>query len=253
MFLKVGSACSIRKDHKILSLSGVTTGIFDSLHLLNDPNLVAISSFYYTSKKNIRKVGGGLFLSKKEIRKLKPNAIFYDESLELKKKLGNFDIKSLIEIKSRGLDPLEVIANNISAIKKVTYNCNSRIRKVIEEALKLKKVLLEKNWQKCMLVFVGKIQKEKTPELLMIQDGITKFLLKNEKIKTYSSDLAYVSWSEKKLKEYKSCTWLGISEIKKYDCSKEKIASNKINLSCPNGLVPGFGQLQMLKFMSKSL
>lgn len=245
--------CSISSKNKVISLSGVTTSLFDALDLLQDKNLLAISSFYHTENKNIRKLGGGLFLSKKELRKLAPNTIFYDQSYELEKKLSSFKIQNKIAIHSRGYSPIEVVGKTLTKIKPYLVSCNNKIKKIQETIKKKEQIVLNKNYPKCLIVFLGSLKKEQKPNLIMVQDGFMKFLIDHKKVASYNSELAYVSWSSREFKNYKNCTLVGIKENKSDSCHIIKIKKNNYNLSCPNGLVPGLGQLKTLDSLGNLL
>jgi hypothetical protein len=87
-----------------------------------------------------------------------------------------------------------------------------------------------------------------------VNDGVVKKLIKENKIKTYPSELSYVNWSSKIMDTLsKDFIHLGIEDSGSKLMKEIKRSSMKMTLIYPGALVPGFSQLEAFLFWANSL
>jgi hypothetical protein len=80
--------------------------------------------------------------------------------------------------------------------------------------------------------------------MIIGKDLFNLFWLKHNKIKTYTTELSYVYWSEKILKEkYSKAIRIGLYDKNKYKKKYFKIKDHIYNLRGPGVLTPGLSQI----------
>lgn len=256
LFVSTSWACVFSgPETKVFSLAGPVTMSLKHLDLLKDPKLKGVSVFHPVDKENFKGefLPGGIFLSQQSIQKFFGSLIFYDESRELSKLFSRYPQIKAIEIKSRNLSPLEVVKLVEKHLSSHVKNCDL---KKVEAALKdklsqLKKMIPEK---KDMLFFLGEIKPPRLPELLMVNDGVVKWLSDEKLIRTYPSELAYVNWSARILESFsKKALKIGMTDSGSRMELKMKRHGEIINLTYPGFLIPGFGQVDGLIYLFQNL
>lgn len=241
--------CSLKT--KVISLSGGTTVLFKELGLLN--KLSGISVFSPVKKNEFSGTiyPGGVFLSQKSLSEFSDTVVFYDESQELTKALSQNPRIQKKEIKTRNLLPLEALEVSIKAVTPVINQCEKEISFVREKAKKLQGKILRKFSRPLSVIFyLGELKQTKFPELVIVQDGVVKFLLQEKKIHSYPSDLAYVNWSSKIIQNFPVGTLhVGIKDPGMEDLQEvKKLSDTKMTLIYPGSLVPGITQLEAILF-----
>lgn len=242
---------------KVYSLSGPITVALKEIGLLEDPALKAISIFHPVSTKEFggEFLPGGIFLSRENSMAMIGSHVFYDDSRELTKMLSSLSLK-FIEIKTRGLVPTDVTRNISEILKKHTSGCEARIRSYQQKAEKTAEEVLKKVPADFKAVFfLGKIKNNRLPEMALVNDGIIKWLNEKKKLKTYPSELAYVSWSAKIMNSLPAATLrVGIIDSgAQIQRSIEKLPSGAINLAFPGALIPGLSQLEAWLYLCTNL
>jgi hypothetical protein len=253
-------SCSLTpKEARFYSLSGPVTIALKELGLLKDPKLKGLSLFHPVSKNEFsgRFLPGGIFLSRSLAQEMEGAIIFFDESRELARMLSKMKVTAK-EVKTRGLTPIEVMNVIIQEIKEQTMGCEaqlselqSKTNKVAQEVLKL----VPKNFG--ALFFLGELGqgKAKYPEMVIVNDGAVKWLRKEQKLSTYPSDLAYVSWSAKVLSLLPP-SYLKVGVIDSGSGlvkSLTKLSSREINLKYPGALIPGLSELEAWLYLLQGL
>lgn len=247
-------ACHFKKNIKsVYSLSGPITTTLKEWDLLKHPLVKGVSIFHPVSQKDFsgKFIPGGIFLSPKLIQEMKGGVVFYDESRELTEVLSENKIEA-IEIKTRGLLPLEVTLLVTEILRSKTESCEKEEQGLMASTknleLSLKAKIKSKPW---FIFFLGSYVREKLPEMVMVQDGMVKWLLKENLIRSYPSNLPYVSWSAKVLN--------GLPKETKYILLKDsgnlldkKVIKNSnqvVSLIYPGALIPGIDQLRALDYL----
>jgi hypothetical protein len=119
---------------------------------------------------------------------------------------------------------------------------------------KLRELKVLANKKETFVFFLGLIRGNKLPEMLIVKDGVVKWLSEERLIKTYPSELAYVNWSARVMSHLPENTYrIGlkdsggdlIQEIEKFE--------NVINLTYPGSLIPGIGQVDAMIYLFKNL
>lgn len=243
-------ACDFSKEiGEVYSLSGVSTQMIQELGLLKSPKLKGVSIFHPVSKKEFtgKFLAGGQFISFSEMDSWKNALVFFDESRELKNILAKKSNLKSIEVKTRSKLPLEVVRSFKVENENKFSGCDFS---AVEEKLSIKlnelKKIIPKD--KTVIVFLGKIQKNKFPELVMSNDGIVKYLVSEKVIKSYPSDLAYPNWSTRIMKSLdKDTIKIGLIDSgNDLNPKFEKVSEGVYNLTYPGGMIPGFGQVDAL-------
>jgi hypothetical protein len=256
LFFSNAFACDFRKDVKsVYSLSGPITLALRDLGLIKNKTLKGVSIFHPISKKEFKGefLPGGVFLSHNTIKSFNGSLIFYDESRELSRMFSRYKEIHSIEIKSRAVTPLEVMTHLEAQLAPYLVGCDlSGLSKKLKERQDyLKSIAAEKL---TMLFFLGAIQNEKYPDLLMVNDGVVKWLVTEKLIKTYPSTLAYVNWSAKIMQELpKDYLKVGIKDSGNSLEEKIEKKDRVINLTYPGALIPGSGQVEAMIYLFKNL
>ncbi len=245
-------ACDFRPEVKsVYSLSGPVSLAFRDLGLLKSTKLKGVSVFHPIEKEKFSGtyLPGGVFLSHDTVKSLAGSLIFYDESRELGRILKRYPSIKSIEIKTRSLNPLEVILLMEKELASYVWACdlNSMSSRMVTRLSELKKIIPKK---KTIFFFLGPIQSGRLPELLMVQDGVVKWMLDQKLITTYPSPLAYVNWSSKILNTFqKDILKVGIVDSGSRMQKERKISQAGINLTFPGSLIPGFGQVEAMIYL----
>lgn len=196
---------------------------------------------------------GGIFLGHGVLAKMKGAIVFYDESFELKKMFNlNQEIKP-IEIKTRNLTPLQVLSEVELKLGPHLKGCDwEKAQKFMQEKLKRISSLIKKH--PYILFFLGHPQGKKWPATLMVNDGIVKWLIDNKFVKTFPSQLSYVQWSSKMMREVPlNHLKVGIKDSgRSFETKIEKL-SDGIKLTYPGALIPGYGQINGLIYLFENL
>ena len=227
------SACHL--NQKIISLAGPVTMLLEELDLISDKNLLAISKYHPVLSSQIKMLPGGLFLGKKVLSEFpQKTTVIFDQSFELQKSLEHYFSGLLKELDTRGLDSLKAYKASVKVLNPFLKDCEERFKKIdilISELKKNKKKISDKT----LLFFLGKLKKKgKKPELLMVSDGPVKWLKNAKIIKTYPSELPYVTWSQKVLSSIENPLEFGL------------VAANENRLKVEK-LTPGIRQIYFLK------
>lgn len=242
---------------KVVSLSGPMTVLLNETSLINDRAFDGISIFNPVSEKTYKKkiYPGGIFLAHSALEGLSNGVVFYDESREVKRILEyRKDIKS-IQIKTRGLMPLEVIDSLIQELSIFVTDCSGSFSKIRLKAEKLQEKLIETLPKNLEVVFyLGEFKSNRPPELIIVQDGVVKLLLNKNIIKTYPSDLSYINWSSKILSHMSAHTLhVGVVDSAMKDMREVKKNQGNMTIVYPGALVPGLSQLEAFLFWAQHL
>jgi hypothetical protein len=243
------------KVKSVYSLAGSVTLALRDLDLIKTPKLLGISIFHPVDKKVFRGeiLPGGIFLSHDTIKRLKGSVLFYDESREMTRILSAYPEVTAIQVKTRGLTPVQVVEQTNSQLKPFLNNCDLKIvSQKLEQKLKiLKNVIPAKS---SLLFFLGTIVNNRLPELLMVNDGVMKWLMDEKLIQTYPSPLSYVNWSAKILLEMPNqAIRLGVKDSGSEMTQKVEKLDHHINLTYPGALIPGSGQVEAMIYLFENL
>ncbi len=255
--LETFANCDFKKDvSKVVSLSGSSTVILKELGLLNNSKLQGISVFNPVASSDFqgRIYPGGIFLSHQALSELIGAVIFYDESRDLNKIFKSRSGFVAQEIKTRNLTPLEAIDATLEAVMKFIEGCDSKITSLKNKARSLQLEILKKLPAKLTVVFyLGEFLGGRPPEMVMVNDGVVKWLIAEKRITTYPSGLAYVNWSAKLLKSFPPTTFhLAVKDSGRDGGKKIKRSSTGMTLIYPGSLVPGLSQLEAFNFWANT-
>ena len=249
-------SCDFRSEVKsVYSLSGPVTLILKDLGLIKNKKLKGVSIFHPVAKKDFqgRFLPGGVFLSHETIKGLAGSVLFYDESRELNRIFFRYEGIRAVEIKTRSLTPLEVMESMEKQLTPYLIGCDLRkLTNNLNMRLKELKKLARKD--STFLFFLGLIQNNKFPELIMVQDGIVKWMIQEKLIKTYPSQLPYVNWSARILNNLPRDTYkVGLRDSGSSMETELKKDNYIINLTYPGALIPGSGQVEAIIYFFKNL
>jgi hypothetical protein len=249
-------ACQFKQEiRNVYSLSGPVTMALRDLNLIKSSKLKGISVFHPIKKGdfNGQFLPGGVFLSHETLKKISGSLLFYDESRELKKILSQYKDINSIEIKTRYLTPPDVLASIVEFLTPLLSGCDfSQLKK--QMSLKLSELKKITNKKPTYLFFLGPIHNQRLPEMLMVQDGIVKWMSDLKLIQTYPSDLAYVNWSAKIMNELPRETYrVGLKDSGSEMIQRIEKRGYDINLSFPGALIPGIGQVDAMIYLFKNL
>lgn len=243
------------KVKSVYSLSGPITLALKDLGLIKSKKLKAVSTFHPVSKKEFSGefLAGGVFLSHSMIKSFSKSVVFYDESRELTRIFSRYPEVKTIEVKSRTLTPLEVMTSIESELAPYVSGCDlSELSKKIKQRQDYLKTIIPKNLT--VLFYLGEIKGNKYPDLLMVNDGIVKWLVGEKLIKTYPSELAYVNWSAKIMQSIPDSAFkIGLKDSGDSLEVKMKREGNAVNLTYPGALIPGTGQIEAMIYLFKNL
>ena len=247
-FNLASGACGFKVGAKIVSLSGPITMLIEELGLIKDPGLFAISTLHPIKETlKIKKIAGGLFLSSKTLKSFKDKIVFIDQSRELEQNIRKHKVKKLHVVSTRLDSSIKVVEDNVRLLKKYLSQCDLKIKKLGQYLKSVRKKLdsLQES-NRTYLFYLGAISKSKMPPLIMVNDGVVKDLIDN-KVKTYPSELAYVSWSEKVINGFSGpVIHFGLVDSKLDKIEKNLITGNEFNLKFRGLLIPGIRQVRFL-------
>lgn len=248
-------SCEIKDNTKLYSLSSSITMLLEELNLLESKKLLGISIFHPVRKYNGKKLAGGIFLSDKLFENNPNLIVFYDESRELRKKLNRHSTLKAVEVITRELDAFEAYVLSLNLLKPILDNCSKELEKIENKVTKVKNKIKSVKPDLKYLFYLNLFQSNlKKPELLIVNDGFVKTLIKYSKLKTYNSELGYVSWSSKEMKKFKDKTiHIGISDSKKENIQIERLEKNIWNISYRGALSPGLRQVYFLNHLVEYL
>jgi hypothetical protein len=246
--------CEFSSDKKIYSFSGPVTQALEELNLLDKHQLKGISVFHPIAAQKFKgkRFAGGVMLSPASLSELSGGVVFYDESQQLRRMFNQYPTVKSVEVSTRNLTPLQVD----ESVQKILMPYLSKCSRIISEQRKKQLVKLRNliPHSKTFLFFLGEIKGERVPEMLMVNDGVVKWMLDEKLITSYPSELAYVNWSAKILQSMSSESFqIGLrdsaGQMTKSFAQKGKI----INLTFPGALVPGKGQVDAMIYLFENL
>jgi hypothetical protein len=254
----VHAKCEFKRDVKnVVSLSGPVTVILRELNLLNHEKLKCISIFNPVSQTEFKgKIyPGGVFLSQSSLNEFRDNVVFFDESREMARNFKSLGNVSAHEIRTRNLLPLEAMEKALHSLTGVLSGCEEKMGELRSKAASLQKEILQKIPETYSIIFyLGELRGERFPEMIMSNDGVVKLLREKNKIKTYPSELAYVNWSAKIMKELPSTTLhVGLKDSGMEMTKEIKRSSQRMTLIYPGVLVPGYSQLEAFHYWVQNL
>lgn len=230
-------------SQKIISLSGPVTVLFNELKLLN--SLDGISVFHPVSRKDYKGAvyPGGIFIASKSLASLRGKVLFFDESRELNQILSGVPEAKLIEVRTRGILPHEVSERVVKEVTPYLKNCQNELMEFMQKTLTTEKAITHSLKEKPRLVFfVG--------DLVMANDGAVTLLKKENRIETYPSELAYVSWSAKVMSQLKGFTKIHLKDsAADLIIKSERRPDGSLEVTYPGILIPGLSQVQGFKYM----
>lgn len=245
-------ACDFSSDVKsVYSLAGSVSLAFRDLGLIKSPKLKGVSVFHPVHRKSFTGtfLPGGVFLSHQTLSELSGSLLFYDESRELTRILDRYKEIKKIEIRTRNLTPQEVEKNSETVLKPFVTNCDlPSLSANLEKKLSLLKEIIPKN--KTLLLFLGLLTEARTPDLLMVNDGIVKWMVQEKLIKSYPSKLSYVNWSSKVMQGLpRDSLRVGVKDSGSEMITKVEKKPQHINLVFPGALIPGTGQVDAMIYL----
>ena len=235
----------------MIVLSGPVTYLLEELDLINDSKLLAVTSMVHLNKDfKGKRIMGGVFLAPQKLQPLKAEAIFFDQSKELEKRLASYQEFKSIEIKTRNLDPFETTSKLLEKISPYLNNCQKRVVKLRKKLEKIKQTLVKSQKKFRMIFYLGKIGNKK-PDMIIVNDGFVKFMKEQLKLESYPSDLAYVSWSSKVMNQLKGFWHIGLHDSQAAELIISKIDKHNINSSFRGVFTPGITQVYYLEALLK--
>lgn len=242
-------ACSLKKGHSFISISGPVTHLLEELNLLEDPALKAISAFHPVKNEKVKKIAGGIFISPKTLSRFDSPVVFFDSSRELKKVLGQSGVNAKVEVDTRGKEPFAASEVALAALEPHLKECSKNLEDLRAQLKKIKTSLMKTSLPaKDFIFYLGSFKKEqKPPELVMVNDGFVKFLKDNKEMKTYPGSLAYLPWSQRILAKMDRPIFIGVQEARGKDLEIERVEKNIYNIGFQGVLTPGIRQVFFLK------
>lgn len=227
------------------------------MSLLKDPVVKGISVFNPIAKDDFsgRRYPGGVFLGRGIFSDFSGGVLFYDESRELSRILDPLSSVQSIQIKTRNLVPGKVTSYLIEELRPFLVGCEKELLAFFSKSQELeKKVLSHFTKKKAVIYFLGEYRSGRPPEMLIVNDGIVKWLVENKKILTYPSELAYVNWSAKILKTLPKKT-RKIAVKDSGDTMEKRVyeVDDFTNLVFPGALVPGITQLEAWDYLMSKI
>lgn len=256
LFSFAALACDFNPTVKnVYSLAGSVTLALRDLQLLGSPKLRGVSIFHPVDKKIFKGqiLPGGIFLSHDTIKNLKDSVLFYDESLEMTRILSRYPEVKAVQVKTRSLTPMEAVKSTAQILATYVQGCDLQVlSQKLQGQLNLLKAKHPQN--KTILFFLGAAVGNRLPELLMVNDGVVKWMVGEKLIKTYPSPLPYVSWSSKVMQQMpKDSLKVGIKDSGSEMVSKLEKSRGTINLTYPGALIPGSGQVEAMLYLFQNL
>lgn len=254
----VKANCEFKKDvTKVTSLSGSMAVTLKELGLLSNPKMKGITIFAPIAKDEFKgKIfPGGIFLSQQALSQFDQEIVFFDEARELRRILNSR--KSIVgrEVTTRNLTPMQAIDSTLKVLAEFIVGCDQEIVTFKGKALAVENEILKLLSKPMHAIFyIGVIKNNRLPETIMANDGIVKWLREQNKLVTYPTNLAYVSWSAKVMKELESKTvHVGIKDPGQNNLRSFNKNSNKISFEYPGSLVPGLTQLEAFLYLFQKM
>ncbi|MFW5887924.1 MAG: hypothetical protein ACOCUH_03925 [Bacteriovoracia bacterium] len=254
--------CHLNPKFSYVSLSAPMTALLQEFKLFNDPSLKAISSFNNLLSTSFKGevLGGGIFISQKVMTKYKKAIWLYDDSHQLSRLLKKGEINKTVSIKSRGKDSLQVYKISMAKLSPYLINCEAAATKLNQWVSgvisKLKKI---PSSSKVWLFYLNALPRNgKKPGILMVNDGWPKLLARFNKIKTYPSSLAYVSWSQRIVNELTSKSVVMHVGLANFNASKgetfkwQNLQESQVNIYSSLQMLPGLFQIKFIDNMLRS-
>jgi hypothetical protein len=235
----------------IYSLSGPVTQFLDQYGLLKSPQIKGVSSYHSTSEKHLERLPGGIYLGHPVLKKLQGAKVFYDESKELSKLFTLYPQINTVEVKTRGQGPLETLMMVHSLVAPLTKGCEFNQLAQPKARLTYLKGLIRPS--QLMVFYLGRIMPHKTPDLIMANDGIVKWLRQEAQLQSYPSEMPYVNWSAKILGQLPPHLKVGLIDSSSAGIKKVERVGNGINLTYPGVLTPGLGQIEAMIYLFENL
>ena len=263
LFISTYSAPTLAQDGchlsvpKLAILSAPVATVLNALGLLNRPEIVVASHVLGLNAFNpkTKLLPHTLFLSGQSLKELEGTVVFYDQSRELKKTLKNVAVQKLIEVKTRDLDPFEVVDLIVKQLLPLTDQCQEEFATFAKLMSDTKVKCQNLQIPSGVLIFLLGDWKSggAMPELMMNNDGPMIFLRKNMSRTYYPSTLAYLAPSQKileKLKAKERLLFVGLSSQDRHtfvsDVRTNADGSKVLNIFRPEFLIPGFPQVMFL-------
>ncbi len=249
LFSFESGACQFKKHvSKVYSFSGVTSVALREMGLLTNPVVKGISVFNPIQKSEFsgRRFPAGIYLSHDTFKELGGGVLFYDESREINSVLAPISSIQSIEIKTRGLNPLEVGHLVEKELALFVQGCEKEFSALRMKMENSAATLLQQTPQdRSVVYYLGGLNNGRPPEMIIVQDGVVKWLLQQKKIKTYPSPLAYVNWSAKIMHSMPKNTLHILVKDSGSEGMKNLVKEkNYWVLTYPGSLVPGLTQLE---------
>jgi hypothetical protein len=253
--------CGFKENiQKIYSLSGPVTMGLKSLGLLSKGQVKGISVFHPLTKLEFQGsfLPGGIFLSRSSLEQFSGSVLFYDQSQELSRIIKTISAVRGIEIRTRGLTPVEVTELVINQLRPHLSGCDEALANWHQNTLALEKKLLTLfPLPKNVVFFMGELKLKRFPETVIVNDGVVKWLNNKNVIHTYPSELAYINWSMKILSTLpKTTLQVGIIDTgREFKKEVNQLTNDplKKNLYYPGALIPGDSQLHAMIYLFESL
>jgi hypothetical protein len=250
--------CDFKKEiSKVVSLSGSSTVILKELGLLQNKKLQGISVFNPITENEFKGTvyPGGIFLSHQALSGLEGSIVFFDESRDLTKIFSSQSNILSKEIKTRNLTPSKAIEGTLNVMSEFLSGCDEKIASLKNKVIKLQADILKEIPKDLKVVFyLGDFTAGRPPGMVMVNDGVVKWLIEEKRILTYPSSLAYVNWSAKMIKNLPRDT-LQVAVKDSGRKGEKKIKRSPLGMTFvyPGALVPGLSQLEAFLFWVKSL
>ena len=104
-----------------------------------------------------------------------------------------------------------------------------------------------------VVFYLGNFIGGRAPEMVMVNDGVVKWLIEEKKITTYPTELAYVNWSARILKSFPATTMhVAVKDSGRNGEQQIKRSSAGMTLVYPGSLVPGLSQLEAFLSWAKT-
>lgn len=253
LYSSVSFACTFKSDvKKVISLSGSMTVLLNETGLLKD--VTGISVFNPASNYKGKVYPGGLFIAQSMLRDFEHAVVFFDRGEQIRKILASKKTIKAVEVSTRDLLPLEVVELSKKLLSPYVNGCEEKFVSYTLKAKETQEKLLSAFKKPLNVVFyLGEI-KGRFPELVISHDGVVKLLLKEKKIISYPTELAYVNWSARVMSSLpKNTLHVGVSDPGMKEQREIKRSSLGTTLIYPGSLVPGLSQLEAFLFLFMSL
>jgi hypothetical protein len=148
---------------------------------------------------------------------------------------------------------VQAVEHTSVLLKPFLQNCDVKVvsQKLEQKLNSLKKMIPAKS---TLVFFLGGIIHNRLPELLMVNDGVVKWMIDQKLIKSYPSPLSYVNWSARILLEMPNETIrVGLKDSGSEMTQKVEKHPTHTNLTFPGALIPGSGQVEAMIYLFENL